>query len=181
MLKQDGTSEDTIKDMLALSRESRLTRQLAALRMAAGLTQEDLAAKLGCTQGCISKKESGLDSELDIETLRGYALHTGKQICIEIGKPMNHVERIKMYAFGMRDSMRELAKLAHKDEELEKSIQAFFGEAMLNIVSLLAECQNEMPHPEEIEVIMNNGLPQSPCSPLSLPAKRATRSDLVGV
>lgn len=177
MLQQDGTSSETASDVAALGRESRLTRQLAALRMAAGLTQEQLAAKMGCTQGCISKKESGLDNELDVHTLRGYAQHTGKNICIEIGRPMNHVERIKTHAFGMRDSMRELAKIAHKDDELERSIQAFFGEAMLNILSLLAECQNEMPHPEDIEVVMNGGLPQPACAPVSLPLKRISSGE----
>lgn len=177
MLQQDGTADDTIKDVVTLSRESRITRQLAAMRMAAGLTQEQLAEKIGCTQGCISKKESGLDAELDFGTLRAYALHTGKQICIEIGKPMNHVERIKMHAFGVRDSMRQLAKLAHKDQELESHIQSFFGEAMENIVSILAECQNEMPHPGDIEVVMN-GFNQSLCLS-EAPQSRQSAGDLV--
>jgi transcriptional regulator with XRE-family HTH domain len=178
MLQQDGANDDMIRDVTALFRESRITRQLVALRTAAGLTQDQLAEKMGCSQGCISKKESGLDSELDIETLRAYSLHTGKHICINIGKPMNHVERIKMHAFGIRDSMRDLAKLAHKDEQLEQSIQAFFGEAMLNIVSLLAECQNEMPHPEDIEVVMN-GSNHAPCLSPPTTSKSISLGDLV--
>jgi hypothetical protein len=39
-----------------------------------------------------------------------------------------------------------LAKIAQKGEDLEKSIQAFFGEAFFNLLDILAQCQGQMPN-----------------------------------
>jgi transcriptional regulator with XRE-family HTH domain len=174
MLQQDGTSDDTVVAVEQLARDSRITRQLASWRTSVGITQEQMAEKMNCTQGCISKKEAGLDDELDLATLKAYSHHLGKDICLQIGRPQNHVQTIKQHAFGIRDSMRELAKLAHKDDELEQEIQAFFAEAMINVVSLLAQCQSEMPHPQEIQVIMNDQSNEN-CLPTPVRSIKSTR------
>lgn len=44
--------QDLVKE---LARETRITRQLAEMRLAAGISQEQMATRLGCTQSCISK------------------------------------------------------------------------------------------------------------------------------
>jgi DNA-binding transcriptional regulator YiaG len=80
-----------------LERETHLTKQLARMRVAAGLTQEQLAEKLHCSQSCVSKWESGRDDDLDLRTLRGYSEATGQRIGLLIGTPFNHVEAINMH------------------------------------------------------------------------------------
>lgn len=70
------------------------------------------------------------------------------------GRPPNHVEAIKMHAMGVRSHMKELAKLAHKDEAMEHGIQTFFEEAFVNIMKFLSECQQDMPNGNEIQLRM---------------------------
>jgi hypothetical protein len=81
-----------------------------------------------------------------------YAKATGERIGVWFGKPLNHVESVKYHALAIREDLSALAKLAHRDEELQTAIQAFFGEAFFNMLTILAECQVKMPNAEEVEV-----------------------------
>lgn len=57
---------------------------LMALRAASGLSQSEIAAKMGCTQSKISKLEGGKDEELSIGDFHGYADALGLPSCIGI-------------------------------------------------------------------------------------------------
>lgn len=127
-------------------RETRVIQNLVAIRQAAGLTQQQLADKLGKTQSAISKLESGCDLDLTIRELAEYATATDEQFNLNFGKPLNHVEAVKVHAFGIREHLEALAKLAHKDAEIEQAIQKFFGEAFFNILIILGKCQQGMPN-----------------------------------
>jgi transcriptional regulator with XRE-family HTH domain len=128
-----------------LSKDTCITRQLASMRLSRNLSQEQMAEKIGCTQSCVSKWESGRDEDLTLKIIRDYAQETNHPIGISFGPAPNHVESVKAHAFCIRDHMLELAKLAHVDEEMEKEIHAFFGEAAFNILTILGKCHNEMP------------------------------------
>jgi len=127
-------------------RETRVIQNLVEMRQAAGLTQQQLADKLGKTQSAISKLESGTDLELTIRELAEYATATDQAFGLNFGKPLNHVEAVKLHAFGIREHLESLAKLAHKDAEIEQAIQGFFGEAFFNILIILGKCQQGMPN-----------------------------------
>jgi hypothetical protein len=45
----------------------------------------------------------------------------------------------------MKKHLSALATLAHKGEDLKTEIQAFFGEAFFNILTILSQCQADMP------------------------------------
>jgi transcriptional regulator with XRE-family HTH domain len=136
-----------------LADETRFTRMLAALRVNAGLTQEQMGDKLGHarTQSAISKLESGRDEELTIGDIRDYAKVLNERIGLVFGPQLNHVEAIKMHALAMRERMMSLAKLAQEDDQIEREVQAFFGEAFFNILTILATCQQQMPKKSEFE------------------------------
>ena len=53
-----------VADLEARLHERQLVKSLAIVRARAGMTQKELAAKLGCTQSKISKLESGVDADL---------------------------------------------------------------------------------------------------------------------
>lgn len=152
-LLQERNAAPELQDQIReLAGETKVTRQLACMRMLAGITQEEMAAKLGVTQGCISKWESGLDEELTLKVIADYARHTDERIGISLGKPMTHVEAVKAYAFGLRDRLRALAGIAKDDSQLEQSIQAFFGEAFFNLLDIFEKCQKELPGNEAFEI-----------------------------
>lgn len=136
------TVKDKVRHALA---ENRVTSQLTKLRVKAGLTQDELAAKMGKTQSAVSKLESGPDEGVTIAEIKAYSEATGQRIGIMFGKPLSHAEAIKHHALCMRSRMKQLAQLANADEDLEKEIAAFFGEAFFNLLSIMSECSKELP------------------------------------
>ncbi len=104
------------------------------------------------TQSAISKLEAGKDSEVTVRHISRYAKATGERIGLWFGKPLSHVQSVKNHAMAIKDHLSALAKLAHRDEELHTAIQAFFGEAFFNMLTILAECQEKMPNTEEVEI-----------------------------
>ena len=152
MLKGMAVDEEVVEQFEANQKESRLVEMLVDLRRAAGLTQEAVAEKLGVTQSAVSKLESGKDEDLTVKIVGEYARATDQRVAIFFGKRMNHVEAVKCHAMDIRRHLSALASLAREDEDIEASIQEFFGEAFFNILGILAKCQDEMPNGPDFEV-----------------------------
>jgi len=152
MLRDQGASKETIGRLAELEKETRVTRQLACLRTAAGLTQDEMANRIGCSQGCISKWESGADEDLTLKVIKDYCQVTEQRVGLIMGKPVGHVEAVKMHAWGLRRHLKALAGLAHGDDDLEQAIQAFFGEAFFNLLDIFEKCQREMPNSGDFEI-----------------------------
>ncbi len=151
-LKQRNTAAEVSNHFREMKGDTTVTRRLACMRAMAGLTQEEMAERLGVTQGCVSKWESGLDEELTLKVIADYARATDERIGLCVGKPMTHVEAVKAYAFGLRDRLRALAGIAQDNSQLEQYIQAFFGEAFFNLLNIFETCQKEMPGKEDFEI-----------------------------
>ena len=152
LLEGESISPEVQSKIADLREETRLTEILANLRTSAGLTQEQVAQRFGLSQSAISKLESGRDEDLTLGEIRQYAELTGQRISLMFGKPLTHVEAVKGHALGIRQRLTALAKIAHKDEELESSIKGFFGEAFFNILDILARCSQQMPHRLDFQV-----------------------------
>lgn len=146
LMGASGVSAETQKTLAEMRGESHLTSELAVMRTAAGITQEKMAEKLDCTQSCISKLESGADDDVTLKQLRVYAETTGQWLALGVGRPPNHVEAIKLNAKGIHDHLQALARIAHQGQDLEAGIQRFYNEALVNILSIIAKCQGEMPN-----------------------------------
>jgi transcriptional regulator with XRE-family HTH domain len=156
LLAGESVSHDVRNAVSKLDRETMIVHNLIQMRHAAGLTQHQLADKLGKTQSAISKLESNTDAEITLDELRAYCQATNEQIVLCIGKPMNHVESVKWHASGIRDHLSALAHMAQNDGGMEQAIQAFFGEAFFNILTILSKCQDEMPNSKDVQVRMKH-------------------------
>ncbi len=154
LLAGESVSHEVRSAVSKLDRETMIVHNLIQMRYTAGLTQQQLADKLGKTQSAISKLESSADSEITLEELRSYCQATNEQIMLCNGKPMNHVESVKWHASGIRDHLSALAKMAQGDGDMEQAIQAFFGEAFFNILTILSKCQDQMPNSKDVQVRM---------------------------
>ncbi len=181
LMVASGVSAETQQIVAELRKECQLTSQLALMRTAAGITQEQMADKVGCTQSCISKLESGNDEDITLKQLRAYAEVTGQRIGVGVGKPVSHVEAIKLHALGMRDHLQSLAKLAHGDHELEAGIEKFFSEAFFNILDILALSQRELPNGGNIEFRLDIAeKPRGGTRPTPSPSKLPSTFGAVG-
>ena len=145
LMRGEGVPEEVQKKVKHLRTETRLVSQLAALRQSACITQEDMAARLNVTQSAVSKLESGRDEDLTIKEVREYSRATDERLAVVFGKPLSHVEAVKLHADGIRQHLSALAGLAHGDEDLDRAIQGFFGEAFFNILHILSKCSDKLP------------------------------------
>ena len=67
-----------------LSAKTRLIDQLIVARVAAGLTQSQMAAKLRCSQSRISKIEDSQDSDLSLGDIQAYARTVGLKLRLDL-------------------------------------------------------------------------------------------------
>ena len=67
-----------------LSIKTRLIDQLILARVAAGLTQAQMAAKLGCSQSRISKIEDSQDADLSLGDIHAYARIVGLKLQLDL-------------------------------------------------------------------------------------------------
>ncbi len=67
-----------------LSAKTRLVDQLIVARVASGLTQSQLAAKLRCSQSRISKIEDSQDADLSLGDIQAYARIVGLKLQLDL-------------------------------------------------------------------------------------------------
>ena len=67
-----------------LSAKTRLVDQLIVARVASGLTQSQLAAKLRCSQSRISKIEDSQDTDLSLGDIQAYARIVGLKLQLDL-------------------------------------------------------------------------------------------------
>jgi len=67
-----------------LSIKTRLIDQLILARVAAGLTQSQMAAKLRCSQSRISKIEDSEDADLSLGDIQAYARIVGLKLRLDL-------------------------------------------------------------------------------------------------
>jgi predicted XRE-type DNA-binding protein len=67
-----------------LSAKTKLIDQLIVARVAAGLTQSQMAAKLRCSQSRISKIEDSQDADLSLGDIQAYARIVGLKLQLDL-------------------------------------------------------------------------------------------------
>jgi transcriptional regulator with XRE-family HTH domain len=147
LIKGEGISQDIRQKVSEIEGATRLVEQLSLLRQLAGLTQEQMAERLGFnSQSAVSKLESGRDEEVTIGQITEYVKASGQRIAMMFGQPMSHVESVKAHALAMREHLSALASMAHQGDDIQTAVQAFFGEAFFNLLSIFSGCQAELPN-----------------------------------
>lgn len=145
LMRGEGVPEAIQKKAIEHAQGRTVGLHLAKMRARAGLTQKDIAARLGVTQGAISKLEAAPDGEITLKDIEQYSLTCGERVSITFGKRINHVEAVKLHALSIKEHLEALAKIANQDETLEREISGFFGEAFFNILTILASCNDKLP------------------------------------
>lgn len=135
------SAEDTFEKLISGTiKQKSLGKSLFLLRCEHNLTQKELALKIGCTQGRISKIESSLDVDLTIKDLLDYA--KALNLKLEIGyrhSSIKIVDLIKYHALKIRGYLNQLGGLAKDDEKLKESIANFHLEALFNICKIVSD------------------------------------------
>jgi transcriptional regulator with XRE-family HTH domain len=164
-----GLSEDrAFADEFAKRLSGRqLIKALTVLRTSVGLSQQDLAAKLGCTQSKVSKMERSADAELRFGDLLAYAGAVGYEMRLFLvpeGQPL--VGQVKMHAFAIKRLLDRLVTLAENDTAVTKGVTGFLEEAAFNLVRIVAKAAVALPP-----------IPKGPALPIQVEALGVKHED----
>lgn len=142
-IADDASFADELEDHL----ESRkIARDLAVSRASQGLTQTDIARRLGCSQGRISKLENSADVDLKLGELAMYASALGLRISVTAERmDRGAVDRVKHHAFRIKEELDRLAELAGNDHGMAAGVSGFLGEAFFNLVTILQASARKLP------------------------------------
>lgn len=83
MLRRNGYRR-VAEAVRQLSTKTKLIDQLIVARVAAGLTQAQMAAKLRCSQSRISKIEDSNDTDLSLGDIQAYARIVGLKLQLDL-------------------------------------------------------------------------------------------------
>ncbi len=142
------SSRESAKQFDEHSRRTQLSRILFVLRNRRELTQKDLAEKMGCTQGKISKLEHAEIQDIRMGDLLDYLRALNLNLSIRIHETDSAVDAIKYHAFEIKKHLDSLAEIAKKDETIFDRIAEFFGEYLGNTVRLFAYSASRLPQPQ---------------------------------
>jgi transcriptional regulator with XRE-family HTH domain len=145
---EDRSFVDAFNERLS---QRRILKDLMALRAARGLSQQDIAEKLGCTQSRISKLETAADADLRLGDLAGYAAALGlRPVIVLEPKNATAVDRVKRHASRIKKELDNLASLASTDHAIAEGVASFFGEALISMMRMLQDSAKKLPpRPED--------------------------------
>ena len=146
-LVRDLAPDDQFRAAFDEERTARnIVRDLVAVRALRGLSQQDIAKELDCTQSRISKLESSRDDELRLGDLRAYAKAVGCEIAMgAIPRDLNSADKVKCHVFAIKRHTDDLAKLARTDHGIAGGVAQFFFELVLNFGRLVGDSVKRLP------------------------------------
>lgn len=163
MLEDIGVDRDVIDTVEDVHRQ-KVSNALAKIRLSSGLTQKEMAELLKCTQGRISKLETGKDDDLRLRDLSDYAQAAHVSLSVTIG-PQNCAEAIKHHLFTVKQHIDQLVTLDNgKDVALSHGIQRFLDQILWNVAKLIGSSKQALKkadaqkasRPAEIEIISSS-------------------------
>lgn len=80
LLKAQGASKEVTDTFNKLKAQTNIARRLTHMRTKAGLTQAQMAKKIGCTPSAISKLESANNDDITLGNIKQYAEVTGETL-----------------------------------------------------------------------------------------------------
>jgi len=146
MLEDTGTPQEIIDSVKEVENQVAVPL-LAGLRVSKGLTQKELAAAIGCTQGRISKLEMSQDQDVRLGDFADYTRATGQSVWLTIGAP-TLAEHIKTHTRALRQLLGELTELADEDRAINQGVEKFLDELLIETGRLIESSKEKMAQKE---------------------------------
>lgn len=138
--KAIGASQEFTKKLESDIARRTIVDHLIALRGARGLSQKDVAERMGCTQSKVSKLESSDDGDLKLDDIRLYASAIGLTTGILLSEQkLRALDRIKFHAFQIHAELDRLVSMAKGDSTITAGVAHVHGETCFNVVRLIGE------------------------------------------
>jgi transcriptional regulator with XRE-family HTH domain len=145
MVNEIIEDDDFCREFERASADRTLSATLFAMRCKQGLTQAELAKRMGCAQSRISKLENAGTAGVRVSDLVAYAQALGLQLSVGFLSEMNAAERVKYHALEIKRSLDHLAELAHEDSAIFEGVKKFYAEYLENVVRLFEDSVDRLP------------------------------------
>lgn len=138
--------QDGMQEFQKVLRQKTVVRSLLSARLAARLTQANLAVRMGVTQSCISKIENGFDDDLTLGQLHAYlsALGTDFQI-MTYPEGMKAAQSVRFHIHHANEAMKQVVALAHRDDKIAAGAGDFIFQVFNSFNQLLMENSKLLP------------------------------------
>jgi transcriptional regulator with XRE-family HTH domain len=145
---RESMPDEFRKEFEARRASRKVIKHMMALRAVRGVSQQDIAAKMGCSQSRVSKLENGVDDDMRIGDLKAYMRALECSVGFVFSKANSTLaDEVKHHAFRIKHLLEKMADLAGGDEKIARGVSGFFGEAFLNVVSMIQDCASKLPAP----------------------------------
>lgn len=140
-----------------------LSRALSILRNQNGLTQEQLAEKMGVSTDIVESIEHCEDEQFYLRDLKMYISAMGYRVRVDIHSG-NTVALVKHHALEISKLLKKLAEVCKGDLEMEKGLASFLDEALVNLIHIVDDAGSalgkEVQIPGEVLEVFS-GIPEN--------------------
>lgn len=146
MLSASNADDTLIEEVEQEIRKREVVTAIAALRASKGMTQSDVAERIGCSQSRISKIEASCDEDLKLGDLAAYLQVIDMDLAMLLhpsGKSMP--SRVKFHAMCVKRELKKLVGLSNGDDAIAKGAASFLGESLFNFLKIVLDAQKGLP------------------------------------
>ncbi len=124
-----------------------IVRSLIQMRAEAGLSQAELAKRMGCTQSRISKIEHSLDEDLSIGDLNRYIRATGHWSVLTIANAEQTLAGMARHHILLADSLlKKIVEIAGNPQKKQKQTDTLSLELVSNLLQTLEQATEKIPN-----------------------------------
>jgi predicted XRE-type DNA-binding protein len=137
-----------------------IAKTLFAMRCKAGLNQAEIAKKMECTQGKVSKMENALDTDISVGDLVKYCSAMNMQLEVNFfDRRLTMADKVKHFYFQLKALLDKIIETAKGDEVMERGVARFASEVFVNINFGLIECLEKAKVKKEIAAPLHVSTP----------------------
>ncbi len=146
-LVRDTSSAEFVEDFDRYQANRQLVNCLAILRCADGVSQVDLAKRMGCAQSKISKMESSTDADLSFGDVIRFALALNQSIQIVFSpSTKNGTDQIRFHLECIKNQLDHLARIAGDGKDISHGVEGFAIQTVQSLVATIESVLDKLPH-----------------------------------
>lgn len=140
------TLEPTIGDHVRnIEKRTRIARRLQLIRMSKGLSQNEVAVSMGCTQGNVSKIENKFDDDLTFGDIRLYLQAVQAGMTFSIGPELTLAESINKNINELDKDLKKLKFIkSGEDQDLSDSIDEYLSTSHKKLLNIILKSMSGM-------------------------------------
>ena len=131
-----GLDKESLAEVRGKISERSLSGLLAALRVHAGLTQKELAARMGRTQSAVSKLETAENDDFRLGDVREYASVLGLNVTIDLSAPRTLAQEIRLQQERFVMLIDRLRECELDDSSISAALDKFKNDMSARILDL---------------------------------------------